>query len=269
MPSLSDYAFGSSPGVCSPWEPDTSCDPGWDEYDEATRVRATALAWSALRTLTGGRVGNCPVRLRPCLTETACGRCTGGDWLNPYVGADGHWRNAVIDGDCSCCRMCEILMPGQTAAIKSVVIDGYSLDIQLFRLDNGNRLVRQDGKCWPDCQNLSAPSGAVGTLYIDYIPGILPHEGGLAAAGILASEFAKACTSGKCRLPSNVTSIARQGVVMTFSEGYFENGTGIQDVDAYVYSVNPNRLRTPPIVMSPDSPRGKHRIETYQPIANP
>ena len=80
---------------------------------------------------------------------------------------------------------------------------------------------------------------------------------------MLACEFAKACTGGKCRLPSSVTSIARQGVTMTISSGMFLGGqTGIREVDAYVVSVNPNAQVMPPVVWSPDVPWAKHRYLT-------
>lgn len=260
------------PGSCLPWEANTDCCPDWGDLKEPLQLRALSLAWSTIRSLTGGRVGSCPVTMRPCLSEAACGSCFGDSWLNPYVDGAGNWKNAACrrDGSCSCCDMCEIVMPGQVAAITEVNIDGYRLDRQLFRIDNGNRLVRQDGACWPNCQNLGAPSGAIGTVTIKYVPGVLPSEAGLWAAGVLACEFSKACSGAKCRLPSRVTSVARQGVSMEFDTGgMFDGGTGIREVDAYIESVNPNGLRTPPKVWSPDMPSTKHRITTSQVIVPP
>lgn len=272
--SLSDtYDFGNQePGTCLPWKPDfEGCCDEFADYPSELQVRALSLAWSTIRALTGGRTGNCPVTIRPCLRPDVCTACFGESWMTPYVDASGNWKNAACrqNGDCSCCDMCEIVMPGPVAAIQEVLVDGYRIDIQLFRIDNGNLLVRQDGCCWPGCQNMGAPLGAIGTFGITYIPGVLPTEAGMWAAATLACEFAKACTGAKCRLPSSVTSVARQGVTMELGRGIFENGTGIREVDAYIYSVNPHGLKTAPKVYSPDMESGKHRFQTFQAIKKP
>jgi hypothetical protein len=254
------------PGSCLPWEPNMACCDEFADYDADLQLRAKSLAWSTMRALTGGRVGSCPVTIRPCLTPDVCTVCFGETWLAPYVDASGNWKNAACrrEGTCSCCSMCEVILPGTAAMVTRVRLDGYTIDPQLFRIDNGNRLVRQDGQCWPSCQNMGAPAGAIGTFDITYIPGIYPTEAGLWAAGVLACEFAKACAGGKCRLPSSVTSIARQGVTMELSQGMFANGTGIREVDAYIESVNPNKIKTPPRVFSPELRQAQHRITTSQ-----
>src|SRR4029077_1489144 len=104
-----------------------------------------------------------------------------------------------------------------------------------------------------------------------YVPGIIPDASGLWAAGVLASEFSKACQGAKCRLPSSVTTITRQGVTMTMDEGMFSNNlTGIREVDAYLISINPNAHRIPPMVWSPDVPWVKHRFQgAAQAVPNP
>lgn len=265
--SLSDaISYGEAePGSCLPFEAETSQCPDFDSLDEGLKVRALSLAWSTIRALTGGRVGQCPIVMRPCFSTVPCGECYGPDWMSPYLDSAGDWKNARarMSGTCSCCKVCELEMPGKVAAITEVNIDGWKLDPQLFRVDNGKTLVRQDGYCWPDCQNLGAPEGAIGTITIKYLPGTLPTQAGLQAAGTLACEFSKAILGEKkCRLPSSVTSIVRQGVAMEMASSMFESGTGIREVDAYVYSVNPHGLKTPPLVWSPDLP--EHRITTSQ-----
>jgi hypothetical protein len=178
--------------------------------------------------------------------------------VHPYI-RDGDWHNCICPGPkCGCEPLCEIVMPGPVAAIIDVELAGCSLDLGHFHVENGNRIVRQGHECWPACLDLN----------VTYLPGILPDAAALWAAGVLACEFAKACDptsgAGKCRLPSGVQSIARQGVTMQISEGgMFANGqTGIREVDAYVYSVNPNALKMPPMVWSPDVPWVKHRYYT-------
>ena len=62
------------------------------------------------------------------------------------------------------------------------------------------------------------------TFSVTYLNGY-PVDGlGAYAAGVLAMEFAKACTGGKCRLPAGVTSVARQGVSLQIATGAFPAG---------------------------------------------
>lgn len=247
--------------TCVPWGIDSSCCDDWAGLDQSLQDRSEDLAWSTLRTLTGGRIGNCPTVMRPCLSAP-CEMCTGA-WMTPVI-RDGQWHNTVCGTlRCSCARLCEIVFAGPVAAVLAVDDSGIEVPLESFRIDNGNRLVRQDGACWPTCQDMTAPPGAPGTLTITYVPGILPSDAALWAAGTLACEYAKACTGGKCRLPSGVTSVARQGVSFAISTGMFPDGmTGIREVDAYLTSVNPYALRTPPMVWSPDVPWAGHRYQT-------
>ena len=262
------------PWECLPWAADTSCCDEFPSYDEALQNRALTLAWDTIRVLTGGRVAAGCSTLRPCLSEKPCDDCWGQwmDKLDPATGGlfqptlyNGQWYNMppCRPKDCSCCSVCEIKMPARVAALLEVNIDGYRHDPRLFRIDDGHNLVRQDGCCWPSCQNLGAPYGYYGTFGIKYVPGIVPNAAGLWAVGVLACEYAKACSGGKCRLPSSVTSISRQGITMELTSGMFDNGTGIREVDAYIHSVNPNALKLPSRVWSPDQPA--HRATTGGP----
>ena len=117
---------------------------------------------------------------------------------------------------------------------------------------------------------MTVPLGDPGTIGITYVPGIVPDAAGLWAAGVLACEYAKACSGAHCRLPAAVTSIARQGVTFTMSSGMFEDGmTGIREVDAYLYSLNPNALTIPPMVWSPDVSWARHRYTTTTATVTP
>lgn len=247
--------------ACIPWEIDTGCCTEWCDYPIELRARAEQLAWATIRTLTGGQVGSCPVVMRPCLSAP-CEMCLGNWWSSPQV-VNGEWfNNACGTPRCSCARVSEIDLGTTVADLIAVELDGETLPLSMFRIDNGRLLVREDGGCWPSCQNMGAPLGDVGTFGIAFIPGVRPGPAGLWAAGVLACEFAKACTGGKCKLPTAVTSIARQGVAFAMPSSMFENGmTGIQTVDAWLTSVNPHALRTPSTVWSPDFPR--HRYTTW------
>jgi hypothetical protein len=247
-----------------------SCCPDWGDLDDDLLCRAIDLAWMTLRSLSGGLVGNCPVLLRPCLSAP-CSVCASGPLLSPRIVQTGDcescWTNNARCGGagCSCGTLSEIVLPGLVAEVWQVRVDGVPLSTDAYRVDNGNRLLRTDGLPWPSCQYLDRGPDEQGTLLVSYIPGIRPSAAGLWAAGVLTCEFAKACSGGKCRLPSSVTSIARQGVTMEFSTGMFPDGmTGIREVDAYLTSINPNALRTPPKVWSPDLVPARHRFTTWQ-----
>jgi hypothetical protein len=130
-----------------------------------------------------------------------------------------------------------------------------------YRVDNGNRLVRTDGETWPLCQDMNDGPDAVGSFTVSYYTGVAPNDLLRYAAGVLATEFYKACSGGKCRLPSGVTSVTRSGISMEVPSGLFPGGaTGIHEVDAVIRIYNPYSLKSPARVMSPDVTRG--RIQT-------
>lgn len=260
--------------TCVPWGIDSTCCDSWSDLDAGLKDRSEELAWSTLRALSGGRIGNCPTTLRPCLGRP-CSLCQ--SWWSAHYRwvlagmRRGEWINCLCGGPaCSCTALCEIVLPGPVAALLDVDLSGGSLPLTDFRVDNGNRIVRTDGSCWPSCQDMTAPIGAPNTLSITYVPGILPSAAALWAAGTLACEFSKACTGGKCRLPTGATAIARQGVSFAVSTTMFPNGlTGIREVDAYLTSVNPHALKSPSTVWSPDVPWAKHRYQTPIAEVNP
>ena len=97
--------------TCVPFDPDYGCCDEWETLPPELQERATDLAWSTLRVLSGGRVGNCPVIVRPCLGPP-CNACTqwwrnnlegpstwigvgivAGNWINCACGAD---RKSVV-----------------------------------------------------------------------------------------------------------------------------------------------------------------------------
>src|SRR5690606_33047777 len=109
------------------------------------------------------------------------------------------------------------------------------------------------------CQDMTAPFDAEGSFSVLYTAGMQVDDLGAFAAGKLAMEFAKACTSnGKCSLPSSVRQIARQGVTYEIQAGAFPDGfTGIREVDLYIESVNPYRQKMPPRIFAIDGQGGR------------
>lgn len=248
------------PDLC--WPIDNGCCQEFDNFSPAIQERAAALAVSTLRSLTGGSVGGCDITVRPCKKTCVPDYArfySDGTWM-PYSYA-GTWVNygcgCTYDG-CGCTALEQISLPTPVGPVTSVKVDGVALATTDYRVDNRKWLVRLDGGTWPSCQDLAKADTEVGTFSVTYLNAI-PVDGlGAYAAGLLACEFAKSCSGEACRLPSGVTDIVRQGVAYTVAATSFSDGlTGIREVDAYITSVNPSKLRMPVRVWSPDltSPR--------------
>jgi hypothetical protein len=244
LPALPDECWPVDTTVCSNWN------------DLSTQIQDTAVAYAgqALRLLTGFRVGGCPVTVRPC--SIACASSYGGfgpGW-SPYISPSGAWVNGCCSAtDCGHLGTAKVVLPGPIGEITEVLIDGAALDPTLYRVDNGDELVRLDGEPWPTTQNMLLDSDQPGTFAVTYLHGV-PVDGlGARAAGVLACEFAQAIQGLNCALPPTVTSITRQGVSMTLEAGVFPGGvTGIREVDMYIERWNPGHLRSATKVWSPD-----------------
>jgi len=256
------------PDYC--WPIDEGCCDTFADYDPSVQARAKALATQTLRALTAYRVGGCPITVRPCKSSCMAGQpgwyWSGGSWMTPYLW-NGSWVNSCgCQTDCACTALEELVLPAPVGRIDSVLVDGQALPGTSYRLDNGNRLVRLDGGSWPACQDMALAPTEPGTMAVTYLNSY-PVDGlGAYAAGVLACEFAKACSGKKCSLPPGVTDITRRGITMTITTGSFPGGvTGIREVDSYVMRWNPNHLTMAPRVWSPDMP--KVRVTTPSPPA--
>jgi hypothetical protein len=249
-----------------PWPIDPAClAEDWETLPADVKERAVALASSTLSRLTGYQVGGCPITVRPCKAGCA-GKSPSyyaygaNGWMNPHIGLSGTWINSCgCDYDCSCTVICEVELPAPVGQVLEISLNGTIIADTDYRVD-GNRVVwTGDDECpWPTCQDMTANCGEDGSFCITYLNSYPVDSLGAYAAGILANEFAKACTGGKCRLPANVTSISRQGVTFELAVGSFPGGyTGIREVDAFIALWNPQGLRQQTRVWSPDvhSPR--------------
>lgn len=216
------------------WDPDPAClGDEWDNFTPEVRDRAVLLATSSLITLTYGRVGTCPITIRPCPERPRCG-C---GW-NPHI-RDGVWING-----CGCRTSCkplsEIDIPGPVGYIESMVIDGEPVDLWGgdWRLDNGHLLVWQGvgPSPVPATQNLNLPDTEPGTWSITYSQSYPVGPDARLAVGALAMEFARACQPrGKCGLPKGVSNVVRNGVSFVIQAGMFPNGlTGLEQADQFI-----------------------------------
>lgn len=100
------------------------------------------------------------------------------------------------------------------------------------------------------------------TTVITYMRGAPVPVGGDVYAAVLAAEIVSGIKGGKCRLPSRATSVAREGVniVLANPEEYLQEGlTGIPEVDQWITTHNPHRLKTDSVAWSPDGDPGTTR----------
>ena len=268
-PAVPAQVVPSEEGPCN-WALDLSCCPDWSTYTPAVQSAATTWATYILWALTGRQYGPCSISVRPCGK-----RCEGfggymtwpvgvpaaggaaGPWMVPFVD-NGVWRNCGCAGACTCRASCEVVLQGPVAVIDEVMIDGVVLDPSAYRLDRtgyGPVLVRTDAECWPECQDMNVGPDEVGAFTVTYQQGIAVPRAGQIAAGMLACQFAKACTGGDCVLPQQLQSLSRNGIDVqvldpaTLPESIL---TGIAEVDRWVRAVNPANLRATPRVLSPD-----------------
>lgn len=244
------------------WPIDHGCCDDFDTYPPDVRARADALAVQTMRMLTGYSVGACPVVLRPCsmncVSNSLAWYSVGGTFY-PHIDTLGRWVNSCgCTYSCSCTVLSTILLSGPVGSIVEVKQDGVIVPTTAYRLD-GNRLVRLDGEVWPACQDMAAADTEVGTLSVKVVMGAAVDALGAYAAGRLACEYAKACVGKKCALPSNATNVTRQGITVDLTADAFPAGlTGIREVDLVIQRYNPNKLRIPPAVYSPDVPSGTY-----------
>lgn len=234
---------------------------------------ALGLAWSTLQVLSAYQIAICPITVRP----SGRGCAHGSYFIAPVVGPagspfwptvrNGQWLNVWCghNGQCSCDHVNAVTLPGPVGSIDSVVINGVTLDPEVYRVDNGNSLVRQDGAGWPLCQNFDLPLGEDGVFSVTYYHGATADLLVRYAAGILADEYLKAIVNpNECRLPAGTTQVVRQGISFELQATLFDNGrTGIAEVDAVIQRYNPFGQRVPPSIFSLD--RKPARQQTYTP----
>lgn len=256
-------------GPCEAWPTSLCCSipEGMkeDDVDRWTRV-ASQILWG----LSGRRLGPCPLTVRPC--RRACldaypisfqAGVRTGPWV-PYIDPGGVWRNASMCGckaDCSCGELREVRLEGPVYDIVSVDVDGEVLVPEAYRVDSAGLLVRTDGECWPDCQDMAAPSGTEATFTVEYRVGLPLDDAAIAAVSELTCHFLSGCAPGGgcgCKANRNLTRMVRQGVEMGLPDPsliYADGRTGLPLVDLWLSVVNPYRMSSPSRVYSPDYKR--------------
>ncbi len=247
------------------WSINTACDPCWDGY--TPDVQAMAATWAAqiLWALTGRRYGPCTITVRPCEPCHARSYVTypvyldspwgggGGAWL-PVI-RDGEWFNCACGTACCCDPGCRVALTGPVHSMVSVTVNGAVVPQSAYRVVDKMWLVRNDGECWPKCQNLGHPDNSSdNTFVVEYTRGDPLPATGQFVAGVLASALAKRCAAGNCAVPFNITSLTREGVTVEVGDTTTVGSTGIKVVDDWVNAVNPGGLSQRPMVYNADLP---------------
>ena len=245
------------------------CATQWAALTPEQQALALRLAAFTVYSLTGRQFGTVTLTLRPCnapllppLYQTypvnilnPWGVEDSGSYPAAYI-YQGVWHNSGCRGVSCCGATCEVELP-PTVSITSAIVDNATVDPSAYRVDNGRVLVRTDGACWPQCQDMDKNPG-VGVTNTFTITGVfgrtVPQEA-LDAAGLLACEIGKAIAGQPCRLPQRMQSLTRQGVSVQFPtvNTYLDRGlTGLNEVDQLVVQLNPGRLMRAPKILSPD-----------------
>lgn len=209
-------------------------------------ARAEKHASNSLRLLTLYRLGGDPITVMPCGRSCRAPRMRLA-MFHPVLLETGQYANCWCTDGCSCGPVNYVELTAPVGRVDEVKVKGEVVDPSAYHVEDGNKLVRLDGKGWPACGG--------DQFTVTYLNSYEVDEMGQYIAGLLAEEFLKAMTSKKCRLPSSVTSVTRQGLSFEVTRGMFtDNATGVPEVDAYVMQWNPHGLRTKPAVYSVDRP---------------
>lgn len=208
--------------ICEDWATQADMCGVCNDYslDAGLLERSLTSASETLYVLSGSQFpGECDVIIRPCNATASSG------WQssNLYSFAGGSittWGSCSCRSydSCSCPPLSELRLPhDNVSAITSVKVDGATLATSLYRLDPPNLLVSR-GDPWPCCQDIELADTQADTWSVTYVHGLAPPTLGVTAAADLACEFYMACDpdafEGECRLPSNIISVARQGVTV-------------------------------------------------------
>lgn len=233
-------------------------------YDKALATQSAAedLAVSVLFALSGRQFGVCPVKVRPCVMDDPWGPSARRRYLGGYGGVTSYvlsWEGELgwVNLGCGCvgerCRLTgprQIHLPGPVQEVDAVTIGSFVQDPATYKLE-GNTLYRI-GAIWPR-QDLGRPLGETATWSVDYQKGIPVPAGVDKLTGLLAQEFLYAATgNNKCRLPRNVTAVARNGVsyqVYDPATFYMSGKTGLSEIDMWLAAINPMHLMQAPSVL--------------------
>lgn len=239
------YPLLSNPGgVCVPWlTAEALCfnEPGTREQELAAQALNIATRW--INDATGGRWAG------PCTTL-----------IRPYTGRDGGTGCHVPTGLSNLRGPIDLSLYLTTPILRIIEIrvDGEPVDDSWYYL-SGTLLYASkgfnDGESpllpWPP-QDRERPPGAVDTWDALVEHGAGPPEPLVHAVKRLAEELVKQCCDyEECALPSNVSSISRDGVTMSFAP-IGPGRCGIPAIDSVIAMYGPDGYgQAPPRMLDP------------------
>lgn len=257
--ALRESLIGPPPGPST--EPPTWVAPAdlvgcvpCDTTVDLLEVSRAVTEW--LFQLSGRRYKQRRVLVRPSLSESSCAWSLG--WMGNWTEMPHAWLTADEHA---------LQLSGPVQNVIAVKVDGYDLDPgnvllidgrYLYRLDNdGNRLL------WPIGQRPDQADTEIGTCSVLYTWGQpIPPGGTIAArawACYLGNQLHTLQSSGSCGMTDRVTQLVTQGVTLSRLSAFdflTAGKTGIEIVDTWINATNPNGLRRPATITSPDSVRG-------------
>lgn len=228
-----------------------------DELDPNIKRLCELYASACMSALTLHRVGGNPVSIMPESRDRIPGHYVWLETLEDLYPVGRFYPGTLYPTEQELQRLNTVLkveavrLPGPVGEVTRVLIDQEVLAPSSYRIEDGQYLVRLDGKHWP------ASSGD--NFVVTYFNSYPVDDMGAHAAGVMAAEWFKLITGDKkCRLPSSATNISRQGITIEVATGMFPgNVTGMPEIDAYLMLFNPHALRVAPRVYSPDLPRDR------------
>lgn len=213
---------------------------------------AEQYAAASMRSLTLNRVGGLPRTVMPAgRTCTSPTMRRDMFYPAPYYPSAASLKACNCSLFCGCADIASVLLTAPVGDILEVQVDGVILDPSEYRVEDGDRLIRNNGAAWPACAGKNFTVTYLNAHKVDAL--------GAYAGGVLAWEFLKSLTSAKnCRLSARATSVSRQGINMELAPGMFPDGTtGLEEVDVYLRLWNPAGLKHAPGVYSIDVPRAR------------
>lgn len=227
---------------------------------------AVKFAGDALWALSGRQFGLTTVTLRPARwyrrdTPFPDAWIAMPGSMQPPLGANTYgstwwgWDTGEIFSGSGCTSADEVYLPAPVNAVSQVKVDGVVLATTAYRVDNNRILIRIDGNTWPTFNDLRLDDTRVGTWSVQAKFGQNIPSGAELAVGELACEYIRATQGDDCRLPRNITQIARQGVTITLpdpAEAFKSGLTGLRVADMFIKTWNPGGIKSRPRVYSVD-----------------
>ncbi len=168
----------------------------------------------------------------------------------------------IIDGpaSCACHRVSEVLLPADTQAVLSVMIDG--APFSAYRLDSGRRLIRTDGDHWPCCSRIDLPDSQDDTFSVHIVAGREEPELARLACSELASElYLGIADPSACRIPTRVKTVQRAGSTYTVVDQTTiakDGSLGLRITDIFLQQFGKRRRRM--VMASPDVSEPTRRV---------